>query len=97
MSTQELQGQKFDYEKPRMDLLPPLALVDVAQVLTFGAQKYAPGNWKLVAMANERYLAAALRHICSHMSGEENDPESGLSHISHAICCLMFIQELSHE
>lgn len=89
-------GLKFDSDKPRMDLLPPRAIVDVAKVLTFGAKKYAPGNWKHVENAEERYMAAALRHLMAHQAGELTDPESGLSHLSHATTCLLFIQELSH-
>ncbi len=89
-------GMKFDSDKPRMDLLPPRAIVDVAHVLTFGAKKYAPGNWKRVENAEERYMAAALRHLMEHLAGERTDPESGLSHLSHATTCLLFIQELSH-
>ena len=36
--------QKFDDAKPRYDLIPPKILDEVAQVLTFGAQKYDDEN-----------------------------------------------------
>ncbi len=39
-------GTKFDGGKPRMDLLDPLWLAEVARVLGFGAQKYAAHNWR---------------------------------------------------
>lgn len=90
-------GQKFDSGKARCDLLPPLAVLDIAKVLTFGALKYAPNNWKKVENAKERYIAAALRHQLAYMSGEIYDQESGLPHLAHASCCLMFILELEHE
>ena len=32
-------GKKFDSEKPKMYLLPPKATLEVAKVLTFGADK----------------------------------------------------------
>lgn len=86
-------GRKFDQEKPRMDLLPPLATLEVAKVLTFGANKYEPNNWKYVPDATNRYTAGALRHIFATMAQEQLDPESGLDHLAHAICCLMFILE----
>jgi hypothetical protein len=38
-----------------------------------------------------RMVGAALRHIHAFNDGEDNDPESGLSHIDHALCCLMFL------
>ena len=84
-------GVKYDGTKPRMDLLPPLALTEVAKVLSFGAKKYAPENWKKIPELQNRYTAAALRHIVHHMS-EPNavDVESGIDTLAHAICCLMF-------
>lgn len=90
-------GMKFDSEKPRMGLLPPRALESVAEVLTFGAQKYLPNNWKYVENGPERYLDAALRHITAYMRGEYYDNETYLPHLSHALCCLMFIVDLELE
>ena len=84
-------GMKFDGDKPRMGLVPPAALFEVANVLTFGAKKYLPGNWQYVKDGKERYLDAALRHIYLYQLGEELDPESKYHHLAHAICCLMFI------
>lgn len=90
-------GMKFDQEKARMGLLPPRALESVAEVLTFGAKKYLPNNWKYVDNGPTRYLDAAMRHINSFMKEEVNDPETGLPHLSHALCCLMFIVDLHLE
>jgi hypothetical protein len=87
-------GMKFDSSKPRMGLLPPHALESVSQVLTFGAEKYLPNNWKYVDNATERYIDATMRHITAYLKGEDNDSESGLPHLSHALCCLMFIVDL---
>ena len=85
------EGIKYDSGKPRMDLLPPLALTEVAKVLAFGATKYAPNNWKKISDLQERYTAAALRHIVHHMSEYDAvDSESGIDTLAHAICCLMF-------
>lgn len=83
-------GVKFDGEKPRMDLLDPLALEGLAKVLTFGAQKYAAHNWRK-GIANTRLIAAMLRHLFAIMRGEDLDPESGLPHIDHVGCCWMFL------
>ena len=81
---------KYDGEKPRMDLLDPLALEGLATVLTFGAQKYAAHNWRK-GIANTRLIAAMLRHLFAIMRGEDLDPESGLPHIDHVGCCWMFL------
>jgi hypothetical protein len=88
---------KFDQEKARMGLLPPRALCLVSDVLTFGAKKYLPNNWKHVENGPERYLDAALRHITAYMTGEKKDQETGLPHMAHALCCLMFIADLEAE
>ena len=83
-------GRKFDQDKARLELLPPLALVEVAKVLTEGAKKYAVNNWKHVPDLQNRYTGAALRHILAEMAGEDIDPDFNLPHMAHAICCLMF-------
>jgi Domain of unknown function (DUF5664) len=90
-------GRKFDGGKLQYSLLPPLALEDVVKVLTFGAQKYEPDNWKRVPDAKRRYFDAAQRHIWAYKAGEINDPESGVNHLAHAVCCLMFINDLDNS
>jgi hypothetical protein len=87
-------GVKHDQHKPRFDLIPPHAERQVAEVLEYGARKYAPDNWRKVDDARARYLAAARRHINASQTGESIDPESGLNHLAHAITSLMFILEL---
>lgn len=85
------QGRKFDTGKPEFSLLPPWALEAVAKVMTFGAQKYAVDNWKIVPNGEYRYKNAAGRHINEYLKGNLIDPETGEHHLAHAICCLMFI------
>ena len=91
-NTGEHYGVKHDDDKPRYDLLPPIAIDKMAQVLTFGAKKYAPDNWRHVEI--ERYKAAMLRHSFAILRGETNDPETGLPHAAHVMCCAAFIVEL---
>jgi hypothetical protein len=83
-------GKKLDTEKVRVDLLPIGALIEVAKVLTFGASKYGPDNWQHVK-PRRRYYGAALRHLFARGRGEKTDPESGLPHLAHAACCIMFL------
>jgi hypothetical protein len=90
-------GQKFDGGKLQYSLLPTFALEDVVKVLTFGSEKYEPDNWKRVPDAKRRYFDAAQRHIWAYKAGEINDPESGVNHMAHAICCLMFINDLDNS
>ena len=80
-----------------MHLLPPKAINEVAKVLTFGAQKYDEENWRKLDNLQSRYTSGALRHIFAHIDSETLDPESGLSHLAHAICCLLFKLEIELE
>lgn len=90
-------GRKFDSEKTRLDLLPFRALEKVGEVLTYGAKKYEPDNWRHVEGWRWRYLGAVLRHIFAWQRGERLDPESGLPHLAHAACCVLFLLELDGE
>ena len=91
------EGIKYDSAKPKMNLLPPKAILEVAKVLTFGAEKYDAENWRKLDDLQNRYTAGALRHIFAHMDGEELDPETNLSHLAHALCCLLFKLEIELE
>lgn len=85
-------GVKYDQDKPDLSLLSPIALVKMAEVMTFGKKKYTANNWR-GGFAWSRPLAAALRHILAYMGGQDKDPETGLSHLAHAACCIQFLLE----
>jgi hypothetical protein len=85
-------GIKHDQDKAPMSLLSREALEQTAQVLAFGKHKYAAHNWR-GGFEWSRPLSAALRHILAFQDGEDKDPESGLSHLAHAMCCIMFLLE----
>lgn len=85
-------GTKFDQAKPRTDLLSPTAILELAKVLGAGANKYGPHNWR-GGIAESRLLGAVLRHTLSYLDGETTDPETGLSHMAHAMANCMFILE----
>ena len=87
---EKTEGVKFDHDKPRMDLLDAEALEELSQVLTFGAKKYSAENWRN-GISYRRLIAAALRHIFACLRGENTDPETGLKHAAHAMCCMMFL------
>lgn len=88
-------GQKLDNGKPPMDLLDAHALEQIARVLAFGAVKYNAHNWR-GGIRYSRLIAAALRHIHAFNDGVDKDPETGLSHIAHAGCCIMFLLWMEH-
>ena len=83
-------GKKHDANKPRFSLLPS-QIWQVIDVLEFGAKKYGVDNWQKVDNSRERYFNACHRHLQAWWSGERLDAESGLTHLAHAVCCLLFL------
>ncbi len=82
-------GTKYDQEKPDFSLIDAEWLEEVAKVMTFGKKKYDAHNWRK-GIALSRVLSAGLRHLWAVVRGEDNDPETGLSHLAHLSCCAMF-------
>ena len=86
---------KFDGDKLRYDLIPPSTTKALAEVLTFGARKYKPNNWKNVSQEElYRYRGAAMRHFEAYRAGEWLDPESGMPHLWHCMTNISFLIEL---
>ncbi len=92
-----MSGTKHDDGKYDPTYLSVEMIELVSRVRAFGAKKYSRSNWKK-GFKVTRSLAASLRHIIAFMNGEDNDPESGLSHLGHAICGLEHaIYDLKHH
>ena len=85
---------KKDEGKSRWDLLMWEEVEEVVKVLTFGARKYPKDSWSKIPNPKERYFSACTRHVIAWWRGEELDPESGLSHLAHAVCNLLFLLKL---
>jgi len=90
-------GIKHDDGKLRYSLLPWFAITAIVKVLEFGARKYAVNSWQDLADSDSRYFDAAMRHLIAYKGGEWLDPESGLSHLSHAACNLCFLLWLNKD
>jgi hypothetical protein len=90
-------GRKFDAGKLDYTLVPWDGLEEVVKVLEFGARKYARDNWQQVEGGMQRYQAAAFRHLIAYNQGEKVDQETGLSHLAHAGCCLLFLLSLEKQ
>ena len=84
------EGVKFDEEKIRLDLIPPQAIFALGEILTIGAKKYGEYNW-LKGMEWYRVFGACLRHLWAWWASPKPDPESGKSHLWHALACISFL------
>lgn len=83
---------RHDSGKTDWSLMPWEAVEEINKVLEFGAQKYAAHNWKEGdGFKYTRVLNSLLRHVFAWSRGEDRDPESGLSHLAHAGCNVIFL------
>lgn len=91
---------KKDEGKPKVHLLPPQVLLDVAGVMTMGSQKYSDYNYKLgEGLDHVRLADAALRHILKYLTGQDinNEDPGNFHHIDCAIAGLMMLKDLINE
>lgn len=94
---EEMSGLKNDSGKPDLTLVSNELMVSLARVREFGTKKYSRDNWKK-GFKVTRSLAASLRHIFAFLSGETLDPESGLSHLGHAVASIEHaIYDMEHR
>lgn len=83
---------KYDNGKTDWQLMPFEAIEEINKVLEFGAKKYSAFNWaEGSGFRYSRIINSLLRHIFAYMRGEDKDPESGLSHLAHAGCNIVFL------
>lgn len=88
--TESSEGKHFDEGKPRLELVDTYAMEQLGHVLAFGAKKYGEHNWK-GGIKYLKLIGSALRHLFAFASGIDNDHESGLPHLAHAMCCCMML------
>jgi hypothetical protein len=79
---------RIGVRKPPLHLIPPAAEILESAVMALGAQKYGAFNWRLSSVKASIYVAAARRHLVQWFDGQDDDPESGVSHLAHARACL---------
>lgn len=86
-------ARKADAGKARFDLIPPEPILELAEIYTYGAEKYAEDSWRQVP-AN-KYEAALHRHLNAWKRGQDVDEESGFRHLAHALWNVVALMELT--
>lgn len=84
------EGRKDDAGKLRMDLIPPEAIFAIADILTSGAGRYGDRNWEQ-GITFGRVFAAVMRHLWHWWARHGVDPDSGRSHLWHALVGVAFL------
>lgn len=68
-------------------------LAEVGLGMLEGAMKYGRHNYRVIGVRGSIYYDATLRHLMSWWEGENVDPDSGLSHVTKAICSLVVLRD----
>lgn len=71
----------------RFDLLPPLSLAKVAQILKNGADKYGENNWHKIPV-NEN-INHAIAHLVAYLANDNQE-----DHLRNALCRIFFASEV---
>ena len=78
-------------DKLPFHLWPETATLMGALGMLDGALKYGRTNWRVAGVRATIYADACRRHCTAWLEGENNDPDSSLSHLSHALACLAIL------
>ncbi len=93
----EYYAKKADKGKLQHSLIDPEFIRGLAEVMTYGAEKYSADSWQEVENAKHRYTDAMLRHINAWQRGSKVDEESELHHLLHASVNAMFLMFLERN
>ena len=74
-----------------MHLWPSTATAMGSLALLYGARLYGRSNWREAGVRASVYVSACQRHLAAWFEGEDNDPDSGLPHLGHALACLAIL------
>ena len=80
-------------KKVNLSLVPPAALIYMAQAFEDGAVKYGPYNWRKNKVLARVYLAAILRHTMEYLDGEDSTRDTSLPHIGHILACAAILAD----
>ena len=74
-------------------VIPSNVTSELGLALLEGALKYGSFNWRVAGVRVSTYVDAVNRHISAFFNGEDIDPESGISHVTKAIACLVVLRD----
>lgn len=92
VSVSEGGSLRYNKGKPEFSHLSPKFILAMADLMTKSAEKYSRQNW-LMKQDIRTASDSLFRHFTSFMSGEDNDNDSGKSHLLHLAVNAMIMWE----
>lgn len=89
LNPKDLVGAK----KAPLTLVPPSAIIAIAEAMGNGAAKYGPFNWRDQPIQVRTYVEAALRHLYAYLDGQWAAEDTGISHLAHAMAGLAILYD----
>jgi hypothetical protein len=77
--------------KPGVGVISPVAFITEAFACELGARKYGPYNWRDKPVDATTYYDAAIRHLMLWYCGQDDDPETGVSHLGNVRACMAIL------
>lgn len=71
-----------------LSIVPSTLTISASLGFLEGALKYGRFNWRIAGVRASIYLDALKRHIADYENGEDNDPHTGIPHLSNAAACI---------
>ena len=102
----EDKARRYNDNKPKYSLLDDEFLEEFTKVMTYGYNKYTvkDGFGNVISTGRDNWrkglswsdtLDSLYRHLKEFKSGKHKDSESGLDHLAHAACNVMFLHYYS--
>lgn len=88
-------GGKQSDSPYRFDLLPPLALAEVAAILKHGADKYGDDNW--YDLSPEECSGHVLQHAFAFLAGDTQEGGDPINHLRRVACRALMWLELEER
>jgi hypothetical protein len=73
----------------RFDLIPPVAMFELAKIMEHGARRYAPNNWRKIPI--DDHVNHALSHLFAYLAGDRQD-----DHLGHALARMAMAVEMQN-
>jgi hypothetical protein len=79
--------------KAPLSTVPMGVVVEMGVGMLEGAAKYGRHNYRCAGVRASVYFDALMRHMVAWWEGEDIDPDSGLSHVTKALCTLAVLRD----